>query len=282
MDRARGFREDGAVGHTTLLLMCAPYAAIAVGYLEARRRDEPPPRWARLAGIAAVALHLAALVAFGVERGRSPFQTTGQALSFLAFALVFLYVVLETTSGVTHHGGAFYVLAAVLAAAAVEGLAREGVPLPPRAKDAVLAYHVGLALLGTASILAGGLLGGGYLGAYRRVKDRTIALEAAPAPSLFGLQRLARHASTVGVALLAPSLVLGVVVVQRAADPSPWAVVEMVLAAVELFVVATAALLWWWSPRRGALAAWLNVGATFLAVAAFLVIHPLVSAGGVP
>jgi ABC-type uncharacterized transport system permease subunit len=278
VDPGSGFREDGTVshlGHTTLLLVCAPYAAVAVGYLEARRRDEAPPRWARISGIATVALHLAALIAVGIDSGRSPFQTTGQALSFLSFSLAFLYVLLETTSGVTHYGGGFHLLASILAGAAVGVLAGEGVALPPRPRDTVLAYHMGLALLGTASILAGGLLGSGYLGAYRRVKDRTIALEAAGAPSLFGLQRLARHASTVGVALLAPSLVLGVLVVDRAADPSPWALVEMVLAAVELFVVATAAFLWWRSPRRGALAAWLNVSAMLLAIAAFLVIHPL-------
>jgi ABC-type uncharacterized transport system permease subunit len=268
------------VGHTTLLLVCAPYAAVAVGYLEARRRDEAPPRWARVAGVATVALHLAALVLVGVESGRSPFQTTGQALSFLSFSLAFLYVLLEATSRVAHYGGGFHLLAAVLAAAAVPGLAGEAVPAVVRPRDPVLAYHVGLALLGTASILAGGLLASGYLGAYRRVKDRTIALDEAGAPSLFGLQKLARHASTIGVALLAPSLVLGVVVVQRAADPSTWALVEMVLAAVELFVVACAAFLWWRSPRRGALAAWLNVSATLLAIAAFLVIHPLLASPG--
>jgi ABC-type uncharacterized transport system permease subunit len=144
----------------------------------------------------------------------------------------------------------------------------------------VLAWHVGLALLGTAAILAGGLLACGYLGAYRRVKDRTIGPGGDGGPSLFGLERLARHASTLGLVLLAPSLVFGVLVVRRAEDPSPWATAEMVLAAVEWFVVATAAFLWWRRPRRGALAAWLNVGATLLAIAAFLGIHPLLASSG--
>ena len=79
--RPRPFREDGGVGQSTLLLVCAPYLAVAVAYLEARRREETPPRWARLAGLATVVLHLAALVWVGAEMGRSPFRTSSQALS---------------------------------------------------------------------------------------------------------------------------------------------------------------------------------------------------------
>src|SRR5688500_19167054 len=46
------------------------YAAVAVGYLEARRRGERPPGWARVVGVVTIAVHLVALVLLGGETGR--------------------------------------------------------------------------------------------------------------------------------------------------------------------------------------------------------------------
>jgi hypothetical protein len=147
----------------------------------------------------------------------------------------------------------------------------------------VLALHVGFALLGTATILAGGLLAAGYLGAYRRMKDRAIEPEAGGAgPSLFGLQVLSRHASAAGLLLLGPSLVLGWMALVRREGESPWARVALACSALEFAVVLVAAFLWWRRPMRGAVAAWLNVTATVIAVLTIGVVHPLLTraAGG--
>ncbi len=261
-----------------LLLVCAPYAAVAVAYLEARRRRESPPRWARWAGALTVALHLAGLVALSGSTGRSPFQTTGQALSFLAFALGFLYVFLEGTSGISRYGGAFHLLTAILVAASVPSLADGGAaPAAPRTPDPSLSFHMGLALLGTAAILGGGLLAAGYLNVYRRVKAHEIGVGAEDAPSLFGLQRLARDASFLGTALLGPALVLGAMVAARGGQPSPWAAVELAVTGVQFLLALAAAYLWWRRPMRGALAAWLNLSATGVAVVAFGVVHPFLT-----
>lgn len=263
-----------------LLLVCAPYAAVAVGYLEARRRGERPPTWARWVGLATVLLHLAALIAMGRVTGRSPFQTEHQALSFLAFAVAALYVVLERTSGVATYGGGFHLLTAVLSAASVPGLSRAGTVAPSgRGPDVEFSLHVGFALLGTAAVVSGGLLAVGYLGAYRRMKALDVALEPAPGPSLSGLQRLARDTSFAGVALLAPALGFGYVVLARAAHRDAWTVIELALASAQCALALVAWFVWWRRPLRGATAAWLNVAATVLAVLAFAVVHPHVTGG---
>ena len=264
-----------------LLLVCAPYLAVAVSYIEARRRGEAAPRWARLVGLATVCAHLAALILLAKSTGRSPFQTESQALSFLAWSVAALYAVLEATSRIATYGGRFWLLAAVLAGAGVPGLAAESGCAPAvTVPDAMRSFHVGFAILGTAAIVAGGLLATAYLGTYRRIKTRRIVPGATEGPSLFGLQRLARDASFAGLVLLGPSLVLGWLVVHRMNTVSIWATVELGLTALQLGLVLVAAFLWWRRPLRGAVAAWLNVAATLLAVVAFGVIHPLLTRAG--
>ena len=137
-----------------LVLVVAVYAAVATAYLEARRHREPPPRWARIAGPLSVAAHLGGLVWLGAEIGRSPFSTPAQALSYLAFSLVALYLVLEATSRVATHGGGFYALAALLAALGVPGLIHAPAADPMAIKDAARTFHSGLSLMGTAAVLA--------------------------------------------------------------------------------------------------------------------------------
>src|SRR5688572_26778060 len=138
-------RQDTRVASSVLVLTVALYASVATAYLEARRRREAPPRWALFAGPSTVMVHLAALVWLSAQLHRSPFHGEGPALSFLAFSLAALYVVLEMTSRVETHGGAFFATAAVLAGFAVPDLvmrteASAVAPAPLRT------VHIGLAL----------------------------------------------------------------------------------------------------------------------------------------
>lgn len=263
-----------------LLLVVVPYAVAATAYLEARRRHEPPPIWARRVGAAAVLCHLAGLVLLGRETGQSPFRTESQALSFLAFALAGVYAVLEATSRIAAHGGGFWALAALLAGLAVPGLATEACAVAVTAPDRLMTYHVGFALLGTAALLAGGLLGIGYLGAYRRMKRNMLAASTEEGPSLVGLARLSRDASLASLVLLGPSLVLGLKITLRDDVLGRWVVVELALSAIQFGLALAAFFVWWRSPRRGALASRLNVIATLIAVIGFALVHPLLGKVG--
>ena len=263
-----------------LLLVVVPYAIAATAYLEARRRHEAPPAWARRVGAGAVLCHLAGLILLGRETGHSPFRTESQALSFLAFALAAVYAVLEATSRIAAHGGGFWALAALLAGSAVPGLATQSGTPVALAPDRLMTYHVGFALLGTAALLAGGLLGVGYLGAYRRMKRDVPASGADEGPSLVGLERLSRDASLASLLLLGPSLVLGLKITLRDDVVGPWVVAELALSALQFGLALAAFLVWWRSPRRGALASRLIVLATLIAVVGIALVHPLLVSAG--
>ena len=268
------------VALSILLLVVVPYAVVATAYLEARRRRESPPVWARRVGAAAVLIHLAGLMLLGRETGRSPFHTESQARSFLAFSLAAVYAVLETTSRIAAHGGGFWTLAAVLAGASVHGLAGESCVVSTSAPDHVMSYHMGFALLGTAALFAGGLLGAGYLQAYRRMKRDVLAAPTDEGPSLVGLQRLARDASLASLALLGPSLLLGMKIATRDDLGGTWVVLELVFSGAQFALALLAFLVWWRAPRRGTFAATLNIFATIVAIVGFTLIHPLLAKAG--
>jgi len=266
------------VSISLLVLVVAFYAAVATGYLEARRRREPPPTWARWAGPISVVAHLVGLMLLSTAMQRSPFATGSQAMSFLAFSVVALYLLLEATSHVATHGGGFYAVAAVLTAITVPGLVGgDPTAWAEAPRDVARSMHVGLSLMGSAAVLAGGLLAIGYLGTYRRVKGHDL-VSRPQGPSLASFERLARRASLLGVLLLTPSLALGThaEAAARGIDMTP---LTITMGVVLLLVIAAFAI-WWRRPRRGALAAWINVAAVAVLVVGFGIVHPLVLRGG--
>ncbi len=263
---------------SVLALVVACYSAVATAYLEAHRRSETPPRWARVLGPLTVLAHFVGLFALGKDLQRSPFGTASEALSFLAFSVVGLYVLLEWTSRVTTHGAAFHGLAALLTALSVPGLVNIAQHMDGGPARALLGtWHIGLGLLSTAAVLTAGLLALGYLGRYARIKRRDPVQQAA-APSLASYQRLTRNASWLSTLLLIPSLIVGI---QMAATQEAGSS-GMILAAstVLLFLMLlVAAWIWWRRPLRGALAAWLNLASVVLLIVAFAIVHPLLMRG---
>ena len=255
-----------------LVLTVALYASVATAYLEARRRREAPPRWALVAGPATVLVHLTALIWLSAQLHRSPFHGEGPSLSFLAFSLAAIYLVLEMTSRVETHGGAFFACAAVLAGAGIPDLVMRSAP-PEGAPVPLRTVHVGLALLGMAAALVTAILGVGYLGAYRKVKRREPVL-GPEGPSLSGFERLSRRAALLALLFLGPALALGIAVEGTLATSASMLLL-VGTTAVPFLCLAVAGFLWWRRPLRGALAAWLAIAGTVVALVAFGVVHPL-------
>lgn len=268
----------GPMAVSLLVLIVAFYAAVATAHFEARRRREKPPRWARILGAVAVVLHFVGLYGLGVERGRSPFSTGAEALSFLGFSIAAVYLVLAVRSRVWTHGASFYGLATLLVALSVPGLV--GAPTGDAeavTRDAARTWHIGIGLLSTAAVLVCGLLAAGYLGTYFRAKRREL-LAGTHGLSLTSFARLTRDASATSVALLAVSVALGVHLVMQADAPRGLFVLTLVTAG-ELVLLLAAFLTWWRRPVRGALAAWLNVAGVVVMIVALFVVHPLVIGG---
>ena len=274
----RDLHENRGMAISVLALVVACYSAVATAYLEAQRRGETPPRWARIVGPVAVLAHFLGLYALGKELQRSPFGTVSEALSFLAFSVVALYVLLEWVSRVTAHGAAFHGLAALLAALSVPGLLRAAPYMDGGPERVALeTWHIGLGLLSSAAILTAGLLALGYLGRYARIKRRD-PVRMAAAPSLASYQRLTRNASWLSTALLIPSLIVGAQMGSAREAASAGAI--LAVSTVVLFgVLLAAAWIWWRRPLRGAFAAWLNLCAVVVLIVAFAIVHPLVVAG---
>lgn len=132
-------------------------------------------RWARwAAAILAVGwvlqgIHLAAEI---YDRGALPAQTLQDALPFLAFLAVGLYLVLRPFSGGLEVLGAFVAPVAVilfLLGLAIPGQAGEG---DPRLHSLWFPFHVGLAFLGDAFLVLGFAAAVAYLLQERQVKEK--------------------------------------------------------------------------------------------------------------
>ena len=111
-------------------------------------------RYAR-AGFAAalfgLALHTVALILRTIESGHAPFTNMYESLSFLAWASVFAYLVIEWKFKVRKPGAyLFLIVVALMALASSPLMPKEATPLVPALQSYWLWLHVSVTLLGEA------------------------------------------------------------------------------------------------------------------------------------
>ncbi len=112
--------------------------------------SEGTRRLARVATVAAVALHGLGLVDHAVELGRFPFANVGETISFMAWCIGVLQVVMEFRSGWMAIGSLSMPIA-FLAVVTSSLLPREGIPADPILRSHWLSPHILAVSLGFAS-----------------------------------------------------------------------------------------------------------------------------------
>ncbi len=137
---------------TLFLLAFVFYLGAAFFYLGRLflRKDKPAGAGSILA-LAGLVLHTAAAAVRTVESGHAPFTNMYESLSFLAWASVLAYLIMERNYAIQKAGGYFMLVVVCLMALASSPLMpKNATPLVPALQSYWLWLHVSVTLLGEA------------------------------------------------------------------------------------------------------------------------------------
>lgn len=202
----------------------------AIGYLAATTaalagivgRHDLPGRLLRWLLAAAAAAHVAALLVRSAAVGHVPVTEFGEALSFLAFLLVIVFLLVQLRAPLVALGAVVSPLAFGLTFGAL--VARGGAqPLSPELRSVWLPVHVGLSFLGDAVFalaFSASLL---YLVQERRLKVHRGRGALRHIPSLETLDRVSHACLKWGLVLLTLGIVSGIVWAHEAWAGGVWA-----------------------------------------------------------
>jgi HemX protein len=159
---------------------------------------------------ALVALHGAYLVMSGIEYAHIPLANTWESLTFIAFAVGLVYLVLEwqmrdRSTGVFLMSGVL--LLQILSTAFITHT-RE---VSPILRSPMFGIHVSTALLGYVALAVSAVYGIMYLIQYRQLKQRHVGLLFQRLPNLETLSRLNVRALGIGWVGLTVAIVAGTV-----------------------------------------------------------------------
>ena len=154
------------------------------------------------------AIHLAYLVLSGVQYEHVPLANTWESLTFVAFALVLVYLVLEwqlreRTTGVFLLAGVL--LLQILSTAFIT----HSSDVPSILRSPMFGIHVVTALLGYVALAVSALYGVMYLLQYRQLKRRNVGLLFQRLPNLETLSRLNIRALNLGWVGLTVAILAG-------------------------------------------------------------------------
>lgn|GEM_PF-82557 len=202
-----------AASHCFFGIAYVLYFLSAIGYaanLIARGKDRS--RSVFFAAAFGFASHTAALILHGLVEGHAPFTTLFESASFLAWALVLIFLVVDRSYGLSSLGALAMSMAFLIIFAAST--------LPPNGHDPLVAknhslkIHIAMSLLGYASLGMAFCTAVIYLLQERRLKSKKFAL-GWKLLSLEDADVLANRLAAVGFALLTMGLITGFIFAAR-------------------------------------------------------------------
>jgi len=132
-----------------------------------------------------ILFHTAALLWRTVESGHAPFTNMYESLSFLAWASVLAYIIIEKKYGIQKAGPYFMLIViALMALASSPLMPKEATPLVPALQSYWLWLHVSVTLLGEAFFAVAFITSIMYLVANSRERKGTVAKSSLTAEKL--------------------------------------------------------------------------------------------------
>jgi ABC-type transport system involved in cytochrome c biogenesis permease subunit len=192
-------------------LLPVAYAVALLGYLWVFvRPGGVAGPWVTAYTWATVVLHMVYLVLGGIEYGHVPLATTWESLTFIAFMLALVYLILEwqmedRSTGVFLLGGVL-----LLQLLSTAFITHEG-EVPEILRAPMFGIHVSMALLGYVGLAIAAVYGVMYLVQYRQLKQRHVGLLFQRLPNLETLSRLNIRALVIGWIGLTVAIVAGTV-----------------------------------------------------------------------
>ena len=227
--------------------------------------------WAARTTWAAFGLHTAGILARFVEAGHTPVTSLHEAMSFFAWSVVGLYLLLQLRYRVPSLG-AFATPVALVFVCAALGLPSQIEPLPAALQSSWLPIHVVLLFLGDGVFAVAAAAGVMYLIQERQLKTKRLGAWFHRLPNLDVLDELNYRCLTIGFPLLTVGIITGAVWAQQAWgtywswDPKEtWSLITWLLYAGLLHGRLTVG----WRGRRAAIWAIIGFGSvlfTFLGV----------------
>lgn len=172
-------------------------------------RDGRIERVATPLGWTVVALHGVYLVVSAIEFGHVPTANTWESLTFIAFCLALVYLILEWRQG-ERSTGIFLLAVALLLQTLSTAFVSHTRDVPDILRSPMFGVHVTAALLGYVALTISAVYGAMYLLQYRQLKRQNVGLLFQRLPNLETLSRLNIGALGLGWVGLTVAIVAGV------------------------------------------------------------------------
>ncbi|MFP4624404.1 MAG: inner membrane protein YpjD [Gemmatimonadota bacterium] len=184
------------------LLVLVAYLGVFVEHGQTVARVATPLAW----GV--VVVHAAYLMTSAITFGHVPTANTWESLTFMAFAMALVYLILEWRQG-ERSTGVFIMAVVLLFQTLSSAFVTHTRDVPEILKSSMFAVHVTAALMGYVALTVSAVYGIMYLLQYRQLKNKRVGLLFQRLPNLETLSRLNIGALGFGWMALTVAIVAG-------------------------------------------------------------------------